>query len=190
MTQLSRGGLRESQGTAPSSVSMAVLWVEGIGLLLAMPLFGAVPEARSLFVLPLVVLALLFIGSLISAAFVLPSVALGHWLGERQGSGRRWWWVATAALLVLVLVGSLSLLAVASYERGPAFSSWEDILDWLLYASAFYCISIPAVLAAHRAVVRADAGHRVWSVSQILGYGSLVLLVESVGVLMGLTVLG
>ncbi|MGQ4355842.1 hypothetical protein [Streptomyces drozdowiczii] len=190
MTQLSRGDRREKQSTAPSSVSMAVLWVEGIGLLLAMPLLGAVPEARSLFVLPLVVLALLFIGSLISAAFVLPSVALGHWLGGRQGSGRRWWWVVTAALLVLVVVGILSLLAVASYERGPAFSSWQDILDWLLYASAFYCISIPAVLAAHGAVVRADSGHRVWSVGRILGYGSLVLLVESVGVLMVLTVLG
>jgi hypothetical protein len=98
--------------------------------------------------------------------------------------------VVTAALLLLVLVGSLSLLVLASYEREPVFSSWQDILNWLLYASAFYCISIPAVLAAHRAVVRADAGHRVWSVGQILGYGSLVLLVESVGVLMVLTMLG
>ncbi|MFI7405139.1 hypothetical protein ACIBW9_32455 [Streptomyces sp. NPDC049541] len=190
MTQLSRGDRREKQGTAPSSVSMAVLWVEGFCLLLAMPLFGAVPEARSLFVLPLVVLALLFIGSLMSAAFVLPSVAVGHWLGERRGSGKRWWWVVTAAVLVLVLVGGLLLLVVACYERGPVFSSWQAILDWLLYALASYCISIPAVLAAHRAVVRADAGHRVWSVGQILGYGSLVLLVESVGVLTVLTVLG
>ncbi|MPY55031.1 hypothetical protein [Streptomyces acidicola] len=189
MTQLSRGDLREKQGNAPSSVSMAVLWVEGFGLILAMPLFGVVPEARSVFVLPMVMLALLFISSLISAAFVLPSVTLGHWLGERWGGGRRWWWVLTAAVLVLVLVGILSLV-VASYEQGSVFSSWQDILDWSLYASTVYCISIPAVLAAHRAVLRADAGHRVWSVGQILGYGSLLLLVEAVGVLMVLTVLG
>ncbi|MFJ3091230.1 hypothetical protein [Streptomyces sp. NPDC086838] len=190
MKQLSRGDLREKQGTAPSSVSMAVLWVEGFGLLLAMPLSGVVPEARSVIVLPLAVLALLFIASLISAAFVLPSVALGHWLGERRGSGRRWWWVATAAVLILVLVGSLSLLVAASYRRGPVLSSWQDILDWLLYASAFCCISMPAVLAAHRTVVRADTGHRVWSVGQILGYGSLALLVESVGILVVLAVPG
>ncbi|MFJ1545797.1 hypothetical protein [Streptomyces sp. NPDC088246] len=188
MTQLLRGGIRQKQGAAPSSVSMAVLWVEGFGLLLAMPLFGVVPEARSVFVLPLVLLALLFIGSLVSAAYVLPSVALGHWMGERWGSGRRWWWVVTAAVLVLVPVVGLPLV-VAFYGRGPVFSSWQDILDWLLYASALYCISIPAVLAAHRTVLREDAGHPVRSVGQILGYGSLVLLVELAGVLMALMVL-
>ncbi|MFH8471558.1 hypothetical protein [Streptomyces sp. NPDC018000] len=60
MTQLLRGDIRQEQGAAPSSVSMAVLWVEGFGLLLAMPLFGGVPEVRSVFVLPLALLALLF----------------------------------------------------------------------------------------------------------------------------------
>ncbi|MGW1652706.1 hypothetical protein [Streptomyces atratus] len=188
MTQLVRG-IRQEQGAAPSSVSMAVLWVEGFGLLLAMPLFGVVPEARSVVLLPLVLLALLFIGSLVSATYVLPSVALGHWLGERWGSGRRWWWVVTAAVLVLVPIVGLPLV-VAFCVRGPAFSSWQDILDGLLYASALYCISIPAALAAHSTVLRANAGRPVRSVGKILGYGSLVLLVELAGVLMVSMVLG
>ncbi|MFF2025548.1 hypothetical protein ACFVW2_27575 [Streptomyces sp. NPDC058171] len=181
MTQLLRGALRKERATAPSSVSMAVLCVEGLGLLLALPLFGVTPGARSVFVLPLLVMALLFSSALVSAAFVLPSVALGHWLGARRGSGPRWWWPMTAA--ALLLVGGSLPLAAAAYGRGPGVGSWRDALDWLLYASAFYVICTPAALAAHGAVVRTDAGRRVWSVGQVLGYGSLVLLVESVVVL-------
>ncbi|MFH8491198.1 hypothetical protein [Streptomyces longisporoflavus] len=169
---------------------MAVLWVEGFGLILPLPLFGVIPEATSVFVLPVVALMLFFVAALVSAFFVLPSVALGHWLAERRGSGRRGWWLVGAALLVLVFVGSLSLFVVASCEGGPVLGSWRDSLDWLLYASVFYCISIPAVLAAHNVVVRADAGYRVWSARQVLGYGSVALLVESLAVLWVLIVLG
>ncbi|GGV66104.1 hypothetical protein GCM10010277_73730 [Streptomyces longisporoflavus] len=190
MTQLLRRDLRGRQGTAPSSVSMAVLWVEGFGLILSLPLFGVIPDATSVFVLPAVAVALFFVVALVSAVFVLPSVALGHWLAGWRGSGRRGWWVAGAALLVLVLVGGLSLLVVASCEGGSVFSSWRNSLDWLLYASVFYCISVPAVLAAHKVVVRTDEGYRVWPARQVLGYGSIALLVESLGVLWGLIVLG
>ncbi|MFH8471561.1 hypothetical protein [Streptomyces sp. NPDC018000] len=97
--------------------------------------------------------------------------------------------MATAGSLVLApVVGTL--LIVAFYGRGPAYISWQDILDWLLYASALYCISMPAALAAHITVLRADAGHPVRSVGQILGYGSLLLLVELAGVLIVLMMLG
>ncbi|MEU6673806.1 hypothetical protein [Streptomyces sp. NPDC046925] len=157
--------------------------------MLVMPLFGVIPEARSVLLLPLVALGLLFAASLVSAAFVLPSVALGHWMAQRRGSGRRGWWVLASALLVSVLVVSLSLLVVASRGEGPVFSSWRGSLVWLLYASVFCCVSMPAVLAAHRVVVRAEAGYRVWSAGQVLGYGAVLLLVELMGVLVVLSVL-
>ncbi|MET8831339.1 hypothetical protein ABZX40_39965 [Streptomyces sp. NPDC004610] len=163
---------------------MAVLWVEGCALLVAMPLFGVVPEARSVFVLPLVLLVLLFLGALVAATYVLPSVALGHWLGGRRGSGRRWWWVMTGAALGLVPAIGLALLVVAFSGESPVFSSWQDIRDWLLYAAALYSISVPAALAAHRTVLHADAGHPVRSAGHIIGYGALLLLTELVVVLM------
>ncbi|GAA1320549.1 hypothetical protein GCM10009647_052990 [Streptomyces sanglieri] len=134
VTQLSRGDRRKKLGTAPLLVSIAVLWVEGFGLLLVTPLFGVAAEDVG---------------------------------GDRCRAG-------TGARREPVAV-------VAPYGRGPVVGSWQEILVWLLYASGFYCISIPAVLAAHRTVVRTDTGHRVRSAGQILGFGSLVLLVESVG---------
>ncbi|MGW0551349.1 hypothetical protein [Streptomyces altiplanensis] len=190
MAQLSRGGIRQEQGAAPSSVSMAVLWIEGCGLLLAMPLFGVVPEARTVFVLPVILPALLFAGSLITAACVLPSVALGHWLEKRWGSGRRWWWVAAATMLVALSAVGLSLLVVALYGQGAALGSWREAFGWLGYVAVLFCASLPATLAAHMTVLRADAGRPIRPVGQILGYGSLALLTESVGVLVVWTAFG
>ncbi|MEV6161955.1 hypothetical protein AB0L71_08515 [Streptomyces sp. NPDC052052] len=165
---------------------MAVLWLEGCGLLVATPLFGVVPDVRSVILLPFVLPALLFVGSLLSAAYVLPSVALGHWLGVCRGDGRRWWWVVLAALLVLVPVMGLPLIG-ALCVRGAEFRPWQDISAWLLCASALYFVGVPAALAAHRTVVLEDAGRPARSVGPILGYGVLVLLVEWVGVLMVVT---
>ncbi|MEU6768089.1 hypothetical protein ABZ916_36995 [Streptomyces sp. NPDC046853] len=50
-------------------------------------------------------------------------------------------------------------------------------------------LRLHAGLAAHRVVVRAEAGYRVWSAGQVLGYGAVLLLVELMGVLVVLSVL-
>ncbi|MGW7196683.1 hypothetical protein [Streptomyces chryseus] len=157
---------------------MTVLWVEGCGLLVAMPLLGVVPEARTLFVLPVLLLVVFCVGALVTALYVLPSVAFGHWLGKRRGGERRWWWLVPAAGVVLVPVVGLPLLLVSCYGSAPVLDSRQDMLDWSLYAAVLYGVSLPAALAAHAAVLRADAGRSSASVLRILGYGSLVLVIE------------
>lgn len=181
--------MQKERGAAPSSVSVAVLCVEGLGLLLAMPLFGVVPEARTVLVLPLVLPALVLVSSVVTAVCVLPSVVLGHWLGRRGENGERWWWVAAAAGPGVLPAVGLSLAAVAVYGQGGVLGSRQDALGRLLYAAVLYAVSVPAALAAHATILRADAGRPVRPVGRVLGYGALVLVTELVGVLVVLAAL-
>ncbi|GGX18071.1 hypothetical protein [Streptomyces chryseus] len=162
---------------------MTVLGLEGCGLLVATPLLGVVPEARTLVVLPVLLLAVLCVGALATVVYVLPSVALGHWLGKRRDGERRWWWLVPAAGVVLVPVVGLPLLLMSFYGSAPVLDARQDMLDWSLYAAVLYGVSLPAALAAHTAVLRADAGRPSASVRRILAYGSLVLVIEWVVVL-------
>ncbi len=164
---------REGRGAAPSSVSMTVLCAESPARLPAAPLLGIVPDARAVFLLPLVLPALVLASAVVTVALVLPSVALGHWLGLRRGSGRRWW-VAVATAAVLLPAAGLPWAAAAVYGRG-------GLPGLLLFATVLYALSLPAALAAHTTVLRADAGRPVRSTGWFLGYGAVASAVVLVG---------
>ncbi|MFD5098771.1 hypothetical protein [Streptomyces albidochromogenes] len=159
-------------------MSEAVLWFEGCGLLMARPLLGAVPEAGTLVVLPLLLPVVFCLGTLVTATYVLPSVALGHLLGNRWAGGRRWWLLVPAAGVMLVPVVGLPLLLVACHGSASVFASRQNMLDWSLYAAVLYGVCLPAALTAHVTVLRTDAGRPGVSVGRIVAYGSLALVVE------------
>ncbi|MGW7053204.1 hypothetical protein [Streptomyces sp. NPDC054887] len=185
---LSHGGTERGRAPAASSVAMAVLWLEGVALLIAAPLLGAVPQAGTGGVLPVllpvVLAALVPCAALLTVSHVLPAVALGHGWARRRGSARRGWRVAAVAVPALLLPVGVPLLVVVLYAPGDAPGSWPEARDWLTYAAVVYGVSLAASLAAHRSVLRADAGGRSpWPVGRVLSYGSLALCVEFAAVL-------
>lgn len=88
-------GRREANrvGAAPSSVSMAVLCVVITALALACTgRLASLPTGGALLPFTLVVGLPVLLGAsaLLTAAYILPTVALGHWFGRLAGHGRRW----------------------------------------------------------------------------------------------------
>lgn len=169
-------------GAAPSSISMAVLCVVlpamAVAVAWAARLVGA-PEGVLLLILFTLVVGppvLLAVSALLTAVYVLPTVALGHRLGRLSGHGRRWWWVvAGTALPPLPVIG----LPVAALMLRNGTHEWRQLaMAGSLTAGALWAASVPACLAVHMAVLREDEGRPVRPVGDILIWGTLGLSVE------------
>ncbi|MFJ4839329.1 hypothetical protein [Streptomyces sp. NPDC088746] len=179
MAQLS--GRREANqvGAAPSSVSMAVLCVVIAALALACTgRLAGVPTGGALLPLTLVVglPALLGASALLTAAYILPTVALGHWFGRLAGHGRKWWWVAVSTVLGLLPVAGLPTIFRMSQSGNH---EWRQLaVDGLLFAGVLWAASAPASFAVHMTVLREDAGRPVRPVGGILLWGALGLSIE------------
>ncbi|MFJ8863779.1 hypothetical protein ACIRD8_35895 [Streptomyces sp. NPDC102451] len=179
MTQLS--GRREADrvGAAPSSVSMAVLCVAIAALALAWTgRLASLPAGIALLPLALVIglPVLLAASALLTAAYVLPTVALGHWLGRRTGHGRRWRWVAVSTALGLLPVVGLLTMARMSLS---GIHEWRQLaMDGLQCAGVLWTASAPASFAVHMTVLREDAGRPVQPVGDVLLWGTLGLSIE------------
>ncbi|MCZ2525925.1 hypothetical protein [Streptomyces sp. HB2AG] len=171
------------RGSAPSSVSAAVLCIEGIGVLLATPLFGLDAEARAVFILPFVLAAIFLTSFLLTVFYVLPVVIFGHWLGNHRGAVKRWQWVLLANACGAPLVTGVTLLFSLFYNEGDFLNSWGSALGWFIFLIILYSASAPAVLVAHATVVRAENGNPVQLVGKILKFGSLALLIELMAIL-------
>lgn len=172
----SRAGGRS--GSAPSSVSMAVVCVVIAALTPALIARSGPPSGGALLPLALVVgLPLLWGASaLLTAVYVLPTVALGHWLGRLAGHGRRWWWVTAGTT-----VGLLPILGLATVARilQSGTHEWLQLSkESVLFAGALWAASVPASLAVHATVLREDAGRPVRPVGDILLWGTLALSIE------------
>ncbi|MGW2472602.1 hypothetical protein [Streptomyces sp. NPDC001665] len=183
MSRRDRGLPAARTGSAPSSVSMAVLCLT---LLASVPLWPgrpAAPEESAAFTYAFTLAVgaplLWALSALVTFVYVLPLVAMAHRFGRRSGRGerRRYVWAATlvgllpvAALPVLVLMaraGAGEGLRVAA-EGAPAV-----VVLWIATA--------PAVMAVHLTVRRERAGRPVRPVADLLLWGTLGLCVEYVG---------
>ncbi|MFF0450294.1 hypothetical protein ACFYT4_28600 [Streptomyces sp. NPDC004609] len=139
---------------------------------------GSQPTAVALFPVTLAVgLPVLWGASaLLTAAYILPAVALGHWFGRLTGHGKRWWWVAASTALGLLPAAGLPTMARILHSE---FRDWRQLtMDGLVFAGALWAASTPASIAVHMAVLREDAGHPVRPVGHILLWGTLALSVE------------
>ncbi|WP_256102521.1 hypothetical protein [Streptomyces sp. Ncost-T10-10d] len=148
---------------------MAVLCVVIAALALAWTgRFGSLPAAVVLFPVTLAVgLPVLWgVSVLLTAAYILPTVALGHWFGRLAGHGRRWWWVAAGTALGLLPAAGLPTMARMLHV---GFRDWRQLaMDGLLFAGALWAASTPASIAVHLTVLREDAGRPVRPVGHIL----------------------
>ncbi|MDI3418364.1 hypothetical protein [Streptomyces luteolus] len=171
-------------GAAPSSVSMAVLGV--LLTVAATALLAAFPQGPATFMAVAVTGAagLVTIGTLsalLTAAYVLPTLALGHWLARRTGHGelggrRPWRWVVAGTTLGLLPTAVLPTLARPLIAGGP--DSRQVIGEGLVFAAALWATSTPAALAAHTTLRREAAERPIRPVGAILLGGVLVLSVE------------
>ncbi|MEW1692951.1 hypothetical protein ACIQOF_33130 [Streptomyces sp. NPDC091265] len=179
MAQLTARREADRVGAAPSSVSMAVLCVVVAALTLAWTgRLASLPAAVALLPLTLMVglPVLLAASALLTAAYILPTVALGHWFGRLAGHGRRWWWVAVGTALGPLPAVGLPTMARMSQS---GFHEWRQLaMDGLLCAGVLWVASAPASFAVHVTVLREDAGRPVRSVGDILLWGALGLSVE------------
>ncbi|MET9587999.1 hypothetical protein ABZY10_33925 [Streptomyces sp. NPDC006539] len=174
-------GKREANrvGAAPASVSMAVLCVVITALALAWAgRLAGLPTGGALLPLTLVVGLPVLLGAsaLLTAAYVLPTVVLGHWFGRLAGHGRRWWWVAVSTALGLLPAVGLPTMARMSQS---GIHEWRQLaMDGLLFAGVLWAVSAPASFAVHMTVLREDAGRPVRPVGDILLWGTLGLSIE------------
>lgn len=118
---------------------------------------------------------LLGASALLTAVYVLPTVALGHWFGRLAGHGRRWWWVAATTL---GLLPAAALITIAHILVSGCHAWQQHTLDGLLLACAIGATSTPASVAVHMTMLREDAGSPVRPVGDILLWGSLALSAE------------
>lgn len=109
--------------------------------------------------------------ALLTAVYVLPAVALGHWFGRLAGHGKRWWWVAATTAPGLLPAAAL-ITVVRMLQGGNP--------DWRLLslAGALGAASTPAAVAVHVTVLREDAGRPVRPVGGILLWAALALSAE------------
>ncbi|WP_328624689.1 hypothetical protein OHA88_06990 [Streptomyces sp. NBC_00353] len=174
-------GRREANrvGAAPSSVSMAVLCVVITALALAWTgRLAGLPTGGALLPLTLVVGLPVLLGAsaLLTAAYILPTVALGHWFARLAGHGRRWWWVAVSTALGLLPAVGLPTMARMSQS---GIHEWRQLaVDGLLFAGVLWAATAPASFAVHMTVLREDAGRPVRPVGDILLWGTLGLSIE------------
>ncbi|MFI6960728.1 hypothetical protein [Streptomyces sp. NPDC050255] len=120
--------------------------------------------------------ALMGASAILTAVYVLPAVALGHWFGRLAGHGRRWWWVAATTALGLLPAAALTVMVRVLQSESLA---WQQLaLDSLLFAGAVGAASTPASVAAHMTMLREDAGRPVRPVGDILLWGTLALSTE------------
>lgn len=120
--------------------------------------------------------ALLGASALLTAVYVLPTVALGHWFGRLAGQGRRWWWVAASTALGMLPAAALTVM-VRVLQSGSL--AWQQLaLDGRLFAGAVGAASTPASVAVHMTMLREDAGSPVRPVGGILLWGTLALSAE------------
>lgn len=120
--------------------------------------------------------ALLGASALLTAVYVLPTVALGHWFGRLAGHGRRWWWVA--ATTTLGLLPAAALITIAHILVSGSHAWQQHTLDGLLLAGTLGAASTPASVAVHMTMLREDTGSPVRPVGDILLWGSLALSAE------------
>ncbi|WP_285565476.1 hypothetical protein [Streptomyces sp. RTGN2] len=181
MAQVVDGRAADRVGAAPSSVSMAVLCVVMPALAPALSwtgLIGGASPGGLLLPLALVIGLPLLVGAsaLLTAVYILPTVALGHWLGRLAGHGRKWWYaLAGTAVGLLPVVG---LHAVARMSQSGIHGWGRLAADGLLAAAALWVASAPASIAVHVTVLREEAGRPVRPVGGILLWGTLGLTVE------------
>jgi hypothetical protein len=114
--------------------------------------------------------------AILTAVYVLPAVALGHWLGRLAGHGRRWWWVAATTTLGMLPAATL----ITMIRVGQSGShEWQQLaVDAMLFAGAVGAASAPAAVAVHLTMLREDAGSPVRPVGAILLWGTLALSAE------------
>ncbi|TXS42411.1 hypothetical protein [Streptomyces sp. OR43] len=177
MAQPWDGRAANRPGAAPSSVSMAVLCVVIAALVPAWTAWsggGSSPGVGALSLVMVLGLPALLGGSaLLTAVYVLPTVALGHWFGRLAGQGRRWWWVAATTALGLLPAAALTVMVRVLRSGSPA---WQQLaLEVLLFAGAVGAVSMPASVAVHLTMLREDAGRPVRPVGGILLWGALAL---------------
>lgn len=132
--------------------------------------------AQFLFTAVVGIPVLLGASALLTAVYVLPAVALGHWFGRLAGHGRRWWWVAATSTLGLLpaaaLITVIRVLQSGSHE-------WQQLaLRTALFAGALGAASTPAAIAVHMTVLREDAGSPVRPAGDILLWGTLAVSAE------------
>lgn len=181
MAQVVDGRATDRVGAAPSSVSMAVLCVVMPALTPALSwtgLIGGASPGGLLLPFALVIGLPLLVGAsaLLTAVYILPTVALGHWLGRLAGHGRKWWYaLAGTAVGLLPVVG---LPAVARMSQSGIHEWGRLAADGLLVAAALWLASAPASIAVHVTVLREEAGRPVRPVGGILLWGTLGLTVE------------
>ncbi|MFG2564192.1 hypothetical protein ACGFR6_01975 [Streptomyces sp. NPDC048567] len=181
MTRLDRGFAAERAGSAPSSVSVAVLCV---ALLASAPLWSgllAAPEGSLVVMLVAGAPLLWVLSTLLTFVYVLPLVAAAHWSGRRRGRGARRRYVVAATLLGAPAAAGLPTLVLMA--RAGAGEWGQLAAHGALVAAVLWAVSAPAALAVHLTLRRERAGRPVRPVVDILLWGTLALGVEFVGLL-------
>ncbi|MFF4249393.1 hypothetical protein ACFYY2_33745 [Streptomyces sp. NPDC001822] len=119
---------------------------------------------------------LLATSALLTVAYILPTVALGHWLGSRAGHGKTWWWVAISS--AAGLLPAVVLAAMVRMSQSGIHAWWHFAVDGFLFAGVLWVASAPAALAVHVTVLREDRGRPVRPAGDILLWGALGLSIE------------
>ncbi|NEC06685.1 hypothetical protein [Streptomyces sp. SID7909] len=180
MRRLDRGGAAERAGSAPSSVSVAVLCV---AFLASAPLWSgllAAPE-RSVVVMLVAGAPLIWVlSTVLTFGYVLPLVAVAHWFGRRRGRGERRRYVVAATLLGVAAAGLPTLVLMARAGSGDGS---QLAAHGALVAAVLWAVSAPAALAVHLTLRRERDGRPVRPVADIILWGTVALGVEFVGLL-------
>lgn len=181
MTRLDRGGAAERAGSAPSSVSVALLCV---AFLASAPLWSgllAAPE-RSVVVMLVAGAPLIWVlSTVLTFGYVLPLVAAAHWFGRRRGRAERRRYVVAATLLGVAAAAGLPTLVLMA--RAGSGDGSQLAAHGALVAAVLWAVSAPAALAVHLTLRRERDGRPVRPVADILLWGTVTLGVEFVGLL-------
>ncbi|MFF7340538.1 hypothetical protein ACFZAT_24770 [Streptomyces sp. NPDC008163] len=183
MSRLGRGLPAERTGSAPSSVSIAVLCLSLLG---SVPLWSGRPAAPEesgalSFAFALVAGAPLLwaLSGLVTFVYVLPLVAMAHRFGRRRGHGERRRYVWAATLLGLLPVAVLP--ALVAMARAGAGEGLQAAARGAPAVAVLWIAMTPAVLAVYLTLRCERVGRPVRPVADILLWGTLGLCVEYVG---------
>ncbi|MEV5600561.1 hypothetical protein AB0L33_03835 [Streptomyces sp. NPDC052299] len=179
MTRLDGAGAAERTGSAPSSVSMAVLCVAFLasGPLWSGPLAG--PEQSTAVLLVVGAPLLWALSALVTVVYVLPLVVVAHWFGRCRRRGERRRYVVAATLLGVLATAGLPTLVLSVRAEADEWSRLAA--HGALVAAVLWTATAPAALAVDHVLLRERAGRPVRAVADVLLRGTLGLCVEYVG---------